>query len=218
MPRVTADTGQEQIHGFNFQKLIRAQYGLDTDPNHNEKWDMEIGDKVYSMKMDSEAGLPLSSLLAFYEIDRPFIMIVGWHKNYRIHTVAEFDVSLDVLDRIRGNIPLEFVEQSCNMLTLKNWPEGTHEEAKAWAKEHLALVKKRYNPLLTWNRKVDTKKQRRWQCSLNATNLKKCFPDLKKGNPVYRGFDYSTINHMKLDQKHIDELQEMFLSEQKVAA
>lgn len=212
MPRVRAKEGQEQVHGFNFQKLIRAQYGLDTASNHNETWDMEIGDRVYSMKMDGKQGLLLSSLLAFYEIDRPFTMIVGWHTNYRIHTVAEFDVSLDALNRIRGNVPFDFVEQCCDILTLKNWPEGSHDEAITWAKEQLALVKKKYNPLLTWNRKVDTKKQRRWQCSLNATNIKKCFPDLKKGNPVYRGFDYSSIAHMKHDQEHIDDVCQGFLN------
>lgn len=212
MPRVRAKKGQEQIHGFNFQKLVRAQYGLDTNPNHNETWDMEIGDRVYSMKMDGKKGLPLSSLLAFYKIDRPFTMIVGWHTKYRIHTVAEFDVTLDVLNRIRGNVPLDLVEECCDTLALKNWPEGTHDEAKAWAEEQLAFVKKNYNPLLTWNRKIDTKTQRRWQCSLNATNLKKCFPDLKKGNPVYRGFDYSSIAHMKLDQDHIDEVYQGFLN------
>jgi hypothetical protein len=218
MPRVTANAGQEQIHGFNFQKLIRAQYGLNTDPNHNETWDMEIGDKVYSMKMDSGAGLPLSSLLAFYKIDRPFTMIVGWHTNYRIHTVAEFDVSLEMLNHIRGTVPFELVERIYSELNIKTWPKGSHFEAREWAQSQKALLKNEYDCLLTWNPKIDSKTQRRWQCSLNATALKNLFPDLKKGDPVYRGFDYSTINHMKLDQKHIDELQEMFLSEQKVAA
>lgn len=212
MPRVRAKKGQEQIHGFNFQKLVRAQYGLDTNPNHNETWDMEIGDRVYSMKMDGDQGLPLSSLLAFYEIDRPFTMIVGWHKNYCIHTVAEFDVSIEMLNRLRGTVPFDLVEQIYDGLNIKTWPAGSHFEAREWAQSQKTILEKQYDCLLTWNPKIDSKRQRRWQCSLNASTLKKCFPDLKKGNPVYRGFDYSSIAHMKLDQDHIDEVYQGFLN------
>ncbi len=37
-----------QKHGFNFQKLIRAQHGLETQENHNEKWDMEESPDVFT--------------------------------------------------------------------------------------------------------------------------------------------------------------------------
>lgn len=217
MPRQKPKKGQEQIHGFNFQKLIRAQYGLETANNHREAWDMEIGDRVYSIKM-CDSGLPLSSLLAFYKIDRPFTMIVGWHTDYCIHTVAEFDVSLEILNKIRGDIPFKLVEQIYYGLSIKHWPEGTHVEAREWAEEQKTMLKEKYNCLLTWNRKVDSERQRRWQCSLNATNVKRCFPTIKMNNPVYLGFDYSSISHMKNDQTVIDELQEQFLVEQKITA
>lgn len=217
MPRAKPKTGQEQIHGFNFQKLIRAQHGLDTTNNHNEAWDMEIGDRAYSIKMCGP-GLPLSSLLAFYKIDRPFTMIVGWHTKYRIHTVAEFDVSLEILNKIRGDIPFSLVEQIYHGLSIKHWPEGTHVEAREWAEEQTTMLKEKYNCLLTWNRKVDSKRQRRWQCSLNATAVKRCFPTIEMNNPVYLGFDYSSISNMKDDQTVIDELQEQFLDEQKITA
>ena len=211
MPRVKAKKGQEQIHGFNFQKLIRAQYGLDTAPNHNEDWDMEINDRVYSMKMDGRAGLPLSSLLAFYKIDRPFTMIVGWHKNYCIHTVAEFDISLEMLNHLRGTVPFELVEQIYSELNIKTWPAGSHFEAREWAQDQKAILKNQYDCLLTWNPKIDSKRQRRWQCSLNAINLKRCFPEIVKNNPIYRGFDYSSIANMKLDQEHIDTVHQELL-------
>ena len=217
MPRVKAKTGQEQVHGFNFQKLIRAQHGLDTTNNHNEAWDMEIGDRAYSIKMCGP-GLPLSSLLAFYKIDRPFTMIVGWHTNYRIHTVAEFDISLEQLNHIRGTVPLSVVEQIYTDLNIKRWPEGTHLEARRWAQEQKKLLENQYDVQLTWNPKVDSKRQRRWQCSLNATAVKRCFPTIEMNNPVYLGFDYSSISHMKHDQTVIDELQEQFLDEQKITA
>ena len=217
MPRVKAKKGQEQIHGFNFQKIIRALHGLDTVPNHNEAWDMEIGDCAYSIKTCGP-GLPLSSVRAFYEIDRPFTMIVGWHKNYLIHTVAEFDVSLEMLNKIRGDVPLSYVEQLYSELSIKNWPEGTHFEARAWAQEQKKILDERFHCLLTWNPKIDSKRQRRWQCSLNATKVKNLFPEIEMNNPVYRGFDFSTISNIKLDQKHIDSLQEQFLNDQKISA
>jgi hypothetical protein len=205
---------QRQIHGFNFQKLIRAQNGLLTKENHNEKWDMIIDNNLFEIKCSLDGTLALSSLLKFYEIEEPFTWIISRHKNYRIHNIEIINIDVDMLKLIRGNIPIEYVREQYNNLNIKNWPIGTHNECREYCKNIQYIVKNKYNSSITWNKKIDSKGQRRWQCSINNSTYNKLFPRLKTSS-IYKNFDYSTISDMR-DQNFINILQGKFINEYKI--
>jgi hypothetical protein len=72
---------------------------------------------------------------------------------------------------------------------LANFPEGKHEEARKFFKQWKKDNKDRLG-LLTLSGKVDSKRQRRWQCSINKTNYKKLFGERAKST-IFNGIDLS---------------------------
>jgi len=204
-----------QNHGFNFQKLIRAQHGLETKENHREKWDMEDPTTVFtSIKCMGGLGTELSSLEVFYENEYPYWWTVARHKNYRIYAIDHVYISKELLQTLKGDVPLDYVKEKYAALNATNWPLGTHQEAREWATQVQKDVKKFKSPI-TWLKKIDSKTQRRWQCSINGKNWNKYIGPMST-SPIYRGFDYSSIEDIRCI-KTTNTLIERFLNE-KVAA
>ncbi len=117
------------------------------------------------------------------------------HKNYRIYAIDHVYISKELLQTLKGDVPLDYVKEKYAALNSVNWPHGTHQEAREWASQVQKDVKK-FNSPITWLKKIDSKTQRRWQCSINGTNWKKCIGP-SSTSPIYRGYDYSRIEDIR---------------------
>ena len=180
---------ERQKHGFIFESKIKELFFITTDISYTAKWDFFYKDKPVSVKCIKEnAAVELSSLLRFYENTEPFTLVVGRHNNNIISTVQEVEVTNEILSALKGSISLEAIRDACDTLTLANFPEGSHEAARAYFK-HWKNLNKHKLGLLTITGKVDSKKQRRWQCNINNTNWNKLFKDFIRTS-TYKNFNF----------------------------
>jgi len=189
-----------QIHGFNFQSMVRAQHGLITEKNHREPWDMIIDDHPYEIKTaKGPGGVGLSSLKKFFDNDKEFTWIIGWHNDYHITAVDVIDVDEEFLDTLKGNTDLNLVNEVVAELNIKNYPAGDHHRAREWGSE-ITKHAAQFDSAITWNCKVgNDDNARRWQGSLNRANWKKYIGSYAT-DAVYRGYDYSTIADIRCEQ------------------
>jgi len=98
--------------------------------------------------------------------------LIGYKQDKNIKKVILSDfvsVSETQLKRLRGGLTLSEIEQLSEKL--KSFPVGEHEAAREWYKSILHEYKDK--TMFTINFKVDSKNQRRIQCSLSIENLYK---------------------------------------------
>ena len=110
------------------------------------------------------------------------------------HTVYEFHFCLNEKERLRLYGTLAFDEVSQFHETLKTYGVGNHAAARVWAKQQKKLLGPRCGAIKL-NAKIDSKRQRRLQCSARLSELVDacektiCFPETgtEKGPAEYRG-------------------------------
>ena len=197
-----------QNHGFTFQDEIENLWGIEEKSGYTDKWDMKTDKVLYSIKNIKISGaVELGSLKRFFEHDKPFLLIIGWHnvtnKNYEcgkncVLGVEEVEFTMDMINALRGNITYDEVVEATNKLTTTHFPAGKNGQklAQEWYKNWRVERKDRMSGLLNFNGKVDHLDQRRWQCSINRANWVKLV-GARSTNPIYRGIDFSTIDFWK---------------------
>lgn len=161
---------ERQIHGFDYQdkKILE----LKKNPTkYNAKFDTEDGLSFKCIRVGG--SIDMGDLYRFYDAD-PFTMYIGWHVNKKVVKEEVLDFTQRRLNILRGAFVIEEIIEIVNKLRIKNFPRGKHEEAKKWAKQW-KLDNAHKMGLLTFNHKVDSKSQRRWQCSINQTAYRKLF-------------------------------------------
>jgi len=180
---------ERQNHGFKFQSEIEQLFGV-APSSYTAKWDIENTNTLVSVKMIKSSGaIELGSLLRFYENNSPFTMIIAWHNGLKIIGVESIEFSKETLKILKGSLSLEEVTIAHKMLSIANFPLGSHEEARIYFKKWKQFNNSKIG-LLTPTGKVDSKSQRRWQCSINQTNWLKLFKT-KSSNPIFMGKDFS---------------------------
>lgn len=169
---------RNQLHGKKFEDFIKA-CGLfprasDSARSVNAGFDVEA-------RFDRELGLPtsikasgndsvaLSDARRFFALDVPFRMIVGRYdqveKQKVFARIHEFILTPDALDALRGDLTSAEVAQFHEGLLLQHFPRGEHHAARAWAKaQQTKLVG--VTTCIVLNPKIDSKAQRRLQCSV----------------------------------------------------
>jgi hypothetical protein len=174
---------RNQLHGKTFEDFIKA-CGLfpgsaDGGRSVTASFDIEA-------KFDKQRGLPtsikstgsdtvgLSDARRFWQIDEAYRMIVGRYQQedgVKVFDQAhEFLLDPLILAELRGDISYEEVKVFHHGLSLDAFPKGSHEEARVWAQAQKEVYVGRGNAIIL-NPKIDSKKQRRLQCSVSLTTL-----------------------------------------------
>jgi hypothetical protein len=127
-----------------------------------------------SIKSTGSNIVGLSDARSFFAISEKFRMLVGRYKQAGPHkvfkTVHEFILTPTILADLRGEVTWEDVDKFHNGLRLDAFPVGSHPEARQWARQRkVAIADKR--SMITLNPKIDSKRQRRLQCSLRLSEL-----------------------------------------------
>lgn len=173
-----------QLHGKKFEDFIKA-CGLfpgasDSSRSVNAGFDIEA-------RFDRARGLPtsvkasgnnivaLSDARRFFELDEDFRMIVGRYdqvgRQKVFSQIHEFILTRAAISELRGEVSKSQVEAFHNGLLLPRFPKGSHIEARAWAaSQKLALAGLQTRIVL--NPKIDSKTQRRLQCSVSLEALR----------------------------------------------
>lgn len=104
------------------------------------------------------------------------------------HTVFEFQFSLDSQERLAlyGTVTSQEVRDFHEAISLSRYPQGQHTQARKCAK----ALKERLKPrcgAIQLNPKIDSKTQRRLQCSARVTALQAACKNYICTNTNYRG-------------------------------
>lgn len=163
---------ERQKHGFNFENAVKEVLGVDEEKSYTAKWD--IGDSI-SVKFIREGGaIDMGSMPRVVKalMEKDFTMILGRHKDKVCTEVYELVFDERVRKALLGSISLNSIEELD--IVIKAFPRGKHEEAREYAKFWKKINKDKFG-LLSPAPKIDSHTQRRIQCTINNSNLKKLF-------------------------------------------
>jgi hypothetical protein len=184
-----------QLHGKKYEDYIKQAFkgSLDAQIDYTGPWDVPT---IY----DSELNLPtsiktskgrtigLSDARRFLKINEPFRLIFSQYvqkdgiKHFK--EIREYIITVDVLRQIIGDLTYDFVEFFHN--ELKKFPEGKENAILARKKAREIKRESTYKSLLKLNPKIDSKDQRRLQCSIDMIDLDKiCQPTVY--SEIYKG-------------------------------
>lgn len=175
----------DQLHGKAFEDRIKAALfrgAADGGRSATSEFDVEPKfDKTYflatsikSAKHSKSAIVGLSDASRFWKNDLPFRMLVGlYHQRDRrkeFFEVHEFLLHGAMHQKLKGDISYEEVNGIHRDMSVKNFPRGTHVQARAFVRERLNAIKEKSGAIIL-NPKIDSKGQRRLQCSVNLGKL-----------------------------------------------
>jgi hypothetical protein len=197
------DFTQSQAHGFFWDSQIRESvFNLEPCKNDTKKNDIDYfqnrfnSNENVSIKTSKTDGFGAGDILRFYDADfskkNTIILIkynqVGVYK--KIKEILEIDYTKELRDYIFGTITKNELENYVNLI--KSIPPGRCDsEIKKNYKSEKIRLQKDHNMIISINPKVDSKNQRRVQCSLtNLESILNDFPSAlisKTENSIVRG-------------------------------
>lgn len=165
---------ESQLHGFTFESLIISEFNLVKDAKYTSKWDAYTElDIPVSIKSTKTRNLGLGDPFKFFEVKSSFNLIVVCYT--QLNLKKEISKVLNVLMSIEF-IKKHFVEELLDDLAklnlmIKSVPPGPVSRA---TRETIFNFKKdlegkflNFNSNLKLNPKLDSKSQRRLQCTLD---------------------------------------------------
>ena len=122
------------------------------------------------------ANVCLADARRVWSWDQPVVLVVGLYtqvgKDKVFHTIYEFLLNLDAAQRVKlyGSVSLQEVSDFHN--GIKTFGPGAVEGelGKKWARDTKKPLKKRLG-IIQLNQKIDSKRQRRLQCSAKLNDL-----------------------------------------------
>lgn len=170
-----------QSHGFIFEKWVRENLFDGYTGNYTQSWDVPSIENTHKSIPKSMRNLPVSIKTAKYgspiglgdalrqrSIQEPFLMIVGFWKQ-RTQSEKWFEdigcavFSPDVCDSLWGQISsIQLRELDEMVKDITQHYETVRQRAKKWKRD----VASHSESIIVINPKIDSKKQRRVQCSL----------------------------------------------------
>ena len=174
---------RNQLHGKKFEDLIKG-CGLfpgASDQSRSSTVGMDIEARFdrmrelpTSIKATGSGVVTLSDARRFWAIEYPFRMLVGVYvqeeNQKRFSIIHEFILLPADLGALRGNVTGAEVEALHVGIGLSAFPAGRHAEARAWIVTQKRELQER-NSKVTLTPKIDSKRQRRMQCSLRLLDL-----------------------------------------------
>lgn len=168
-----------QRHGFDFENWVKQAFFAEFNASYTQKWDVP-GEANYSAKIPNELQhLPVSiktckfgspigfgDALRQYKNNEDFLLIVGfWQQSgsYKNFVAVEgVKITTNVWKSLF--LPLNLVDLTLLDSTIKN-TELHYSEVRIMAKELKSSDKFKQTKIIL-NPKIDSKTQRRLQCSL----------------------------------------------------
>jgi hypothetical protein len=174
---------RNQLHGKKFEDLIKGcglfpgasdqSRSITAGVDIEARFDREMGLPT-SIKTSGSRTITLSDARRFWAIDYQFRMLVGIYEQIdrqkHFGVVHEFLLTPDNLLELRGAVAAVEVERLHYGIGLIGFPAGQHAEARAWIARELANLPLDQSRIVL-NPKIDSKEQRRLQCSVSLGDL-----------------------------------------------
>ena len=177
-----------QMHGKNFEDMIKSTFrgSADSGRRNTSPFDIEgvfdkelhlnTSIKTTKLSLRNAEVFSMSDARRIFSLNEDFRMLIGLYEQRdqrkTFVKVLEYIVKKEDLEKLRGEVTLEMVEKFHEKL--KSFPEGKHKEARIYHKKENAKMKDK--TLITLNPKIDSKNQRRLQCSFKRKVLESILP------------------------------------------
>ena len=174
---------RNQLHGKKFEDWIKA---CGRFPGSSDAARLPTARFDIEARFDRELGLPtsikatgnktigLSDARGFWEVSETIRMIVGTFKQDQdqkaFFAIHEFILAADVLNRLRGDLSLAEVTNLHNGISTQYFAADDYRAARSWAKQQKKSLRVRMANVVL-NPKIDSKSQRRFQCSVSLDSL-----------------------------------------------
>lgn len=194
---------QSQAHGFFWDSEIRESvFNIEPCINDTKKNDIDHFQNRFnqnenvSIKTSKGNGFGGGDILRFYQADfekKNTIILIKYSQvaGYKtIREIIEIDYTKELRDYIFGTISIKELEDYVNLI--KSIPPGKCcQEIKKEYKSEKIRLQKEHGMIISINPKVDSKSQRRVQCSLSTVeSVLDEFPNClisRSNKPVLRG-------------------------------
>ena len=161
------------ISKVEYEKLIPNAYTSPMDIHAGVK-----SDKNYSIKASKGKGIGLGDMLSFYReaYSGEFTMVIGlWEQETKtsksFHTVYEFEINSEYASKLFGNVSEEEIVEFREWIkSIPAGKEAQQENLPVWKQIRDELERKN-NPIVKFCAKIDSKKQRRLQASVNIDDM-----------------------------------------------
>jgi hypothetical protein len=198
---------QSQSHGLFWDSEIRDKvFGLGQCINDTKKYDIEAEENKFdpeenvSIKTSSNNNIDCSDILRFFNGDfskKYTIILIRYEQKSDtkcIKEIIEIAYTSVLRDYLFGSISEEVLQQYVDFV--KAIPSGpVAEEIKKEYKLRKNALQKEYNMAINISPKVDSKSQRRVQCSIpKVDQLLELFPEIiisRSSEPVVRNVPIS---------------------------
>lgn len=194
-----------QLHGKQFEDIIKASSlfsgSSDFGRNATSKFDIEAKfDKIKnlptSIKVSKGNIVGLSDARRFWSLDEDFRLLVSKYKQlddrksfYEIH---EFKLDSSMLEILRGDLSFKEIENLHNGISLENFPLGKEKEARKWFRNEKQKLKNKLG-FIKLNPKIDSKGQRRLQCSVSILDLVSEIKKMNESNYILHDQSYGVL-------------------------
>lgn len=189
-----------QIHGKVFEReVIQTCFGIDPDSiRPGEMFDIPLGivsakhpiGEPVSIKTAAKAIIGLADARRVWSWAGPVMLVLGLYGQEqavkRFHTVHEFLFRLTERERELLYGSVSYQEVAAFHEELKLFAVGRHAEARRWAKSRKAELQPRLG-CIQLNQKIDSKDQRRLQCSAQLDALVQACESHTRHIGDYRG-------------------------------
>lgn len=212
---------QSQSHGLFWDSEIRQKvFGLPECKNDTQKFDVSCDKNKFnnqeniSIKSSGNANIDCGDILRFYDRDDAniTIILVRYEQTInqkKIKEVIEINYSDEMKHVLFGSATRAVLDEYVQLV--KNIPNGSaSEETKKIYKAQKNKIQKEHNMRINISPKVDSKNQRRVQCSIpKIDTLFKEYPQFiisKTNEPKVRDFQLTSIidsNKRKRNKKEL---------------
>jgi len=200
---MTNDFTQSQSHGFFWDSEIRESvFSLEPCKNDTKKNDIDHFQNKFnsnenvSIKTSKTDGFGGGDILRFYDADfskKNTIVLIKYSQVgalKKISEILEIDYTLELRDILFGTITIGELEGYVSLI--KSIPSGRcSSDIKNNYKSEKIRLQKEHNMIISINPKVDSKNQRRVQCSIsNLESILNQYPQFlisKTKDPILRG-------------------------------
>lgn len=200
---------QSQSHGLFWDSEIRQKvFGLPECKNDTQKYDVSCSKNKFnpqeniSIKTSGNSNIDCGDIMRFYDRDDETnitIILVRYEQinnKKRIKEIIEINYSDEMRNILFGSVTTDILNEYVQLI--KNIPNGTVTEAiKKNYKEQKNKIQETYNMKINISPKVDSKKQRRVQCSITKIDkLLEEYPQFiisRTTEPIIRGIHLTSI-------------------------
>jgi hypothetical protein len=160
---------ERQKHGFDFEEWVKKTLL----GGYGSRWDSPSGGP-YSIKFPKwKSPIPLGSAARQYKTTRRFSLIVGFwengHQTKRVVKILEIKISAKMWRELWGGMPymdVALLEKAVTSVP-KHCSRDALVKARRRVRELKAEIASRHpSCVITLNPKIDSKEQRRLQCSI----------------------------------------------------